>query len=84
VTEVRCYGDLAELRQRLVAGGEDGWARRLLTAERSAATSGEAISDISPILEDLLATPIPAQLGLRDRIVAVLEFGRKAWDESNQ
>lgn len=47
------YERLERLRDRLLDMGQGDWARDLLVAERSATTSGEAISNVTVVLRKL-------------------------------
>ncbi len=78
------YEALAELRARLLIAGEEGWALNLLSAERSATTSGEVISNVGVLLEKLLKSDVPDRLGLRSQVFAVLKQGEEAWKRSNE
>lgn len=77
------YAGLADLRNRLIAFGAEVWASKLLSAERSASTSGEAISSIAPILNELLGSG-SFPVDIRNTARNLLDEGRDMWDRANR
>jgi len=76
------YDELSRLRDDLIAlKGMEHWASELLAAERSATTSGEAISNISPILRRLREADGTG--AVRARVDGLLAFMDRAWNASN-
>lgn len=78
------YERLDRLREMLEDRGFAARARELLIAERSASTSGEAISVTGVLLRQILESTDVAETDLRAELTEVLELGQLLWDESNR
>ncbi len=74
------YSHLEHLRGRLVAAGQDKWAMELLAAERSASTSGEALSNTGVVLRRLLDSDEPNLGDFRDEVASIEAEGHAIWD----
>ena len=74
------YKRLEKLRAHLAATEQHGWADRLLSAERSATTSGEALSNTGVVLKALLESHVADQLGLRREIQGIYDEGAAIWE----
>lgn len=73
------YARLERLRDDLATAGLDAWSRALLTAERSASTSGEAISNTSEVLRQLDASSEPLDDHLRTEVRDTLAEASRIW-----
>jgi len=71
------YEDLERLRGKLIAAGLNSWASRLLSAERGAATSGEALSATGTVLRELQESPVPMDMALREAVQSTLDEAQK-------
>jgi hypothetical protein len=78
------YDELAFLRDQLTDLGQNEWAAVLLSAERSATTSGEAIANLTPILKNLLMAELGDGSDIKAKVQTILAFVDRAWDESNR
>jgi hypothetical protein len=78
------YHSLAALRERLSALGATGDAAALLTAERSSTTSGEVISNVRVVLQELMSRGSADRLGLLQDVETVLRIGDELWEQSNR
>ncbi len=78
------YRSLAGLRERLEHLGAGAEADALLRAERSATTSGEAISNIGTVLRQALDSGLGDRLGVRAELESILRVGEDAWNKSNR
>ena len=74
------YARLEQLRARLVAAGNDAWAMKLLNAERSASTSGEALSNIAVVLKELLAAAETMSSAIRSEAQSIYADGDRIWN----
>jgi hypothetical protein len=74
------YSRLEHLRGRLLAVGQDKWAVELLAAERSASTSGEALSNTGVVLRRLLDSDEPNLSDVRDEAASIEEEGHAIWE----
>jgi hypothetical protein len=73
------YERLEWLRDKLADDGEATWSRRLLEAERGAATSGEALSNTGVVLREILADGSVKNEEVRQAIRATLEEAAQLW-----
>ena len=80
----RYYEMISGVRAALMAAGRGYWASRLLQAERGASTSGEAITRIGLVLEELAGSDVPDALGIRNSVDAAVDYGRELWNASNR
>ena len=71
------YEQTALLRDRFRDRGYEQWAEDLLAAERSAFTSGEAITNIELALNRIRKETMPDEL--RTAIDAVIAEGDRIW-----
>lgn len=71
------YERTALLRDRLRETGYDEWADELVSAERSAFTSGEALSNVTFALNRFRKEPMPDVL--RYEIEVLIEEGERIW-----
>ncbi len=78
------YDSLENLRDLLVDRGLPDLARELLTAERSASTSGEAINNTGVVLRRILESTDVTETALRAELTHTLTLGQSLWDQSNQ
>ena len=76
------YDRLERLRDMLAEAGLATWSRELLVAERSASTSGEAISNTSVVLRKLRDSDAISNLELREEVEGILDQGRQIWNRS--
>lgn len=74
------YGGLEHLRRRLVNAGLEAWATELLLAERSASTSGEALSNTSVVLRRLIDSIETQVGGLVEEARSLDEEGQAIWN----
>jgi hypothetical protein len=79
----RYYELTASLRDRLAARGRPDAAAELLSAERAASTSGEAISNIAAVLDRLDESGTLAAAGASELAKEIAELGQRAWDAAN-
>jgi len=77
----RFYDLVERARDLLAADGLDAVSRDIWEAERSATTSGEAISDIGVALKRALSLDLPE--GTRLAVLAALSEGDRLWNEAN-
>lgn len=77
------YDRLERLRDMLASAGAPALARDLLDAERSASTSGEALSVTGAVLQRALETIDVTDPDLRTELIDVLALGRSLWDGAN-
>lgn len=77
------YDRLERLRDMLAPAGAPALARDLLDAERSASTSGEALSVTGAVLQRALETIDVTDPDLRTELIDVLALGRSLWDGAN-
>lgn len=73
------YARLEDLRGRLLAAGQDNWAMELLSAERSAGTSGEALSETRMVLKRLIDSTEPDVADFRDEAQAIYHEAHRLW-----
>jgi hypothetical protein len=73
------FARLEQLRGRLVAAGHDDWAMKLLSAERSASTSGEALSNTGVVLKELLAATEMSS-AIRSEVQSIYADGDRIWN----
>jgi hypothetical protein len=81
---VECYAALARLIGCLDEAGGRSEADLLLRSERSASTSGEAISGIGLILHDLVDRGVADDLNVRSQQPHILTLGEAARERSNR
>ena len=74
------YDRLERLRNALAAVGLDAWSGELLGAERSASTSGEAISNVSVVLGRLEESGELPDDNLRNEVRAIQVEGSRIWN----
>ena len=74
------YDRLERLRNALTAVGLDPWSAELLGAERSASTSGEAISSVSVVLQRLEESNELPDDELRNEVKAIQAEGSRIWN----
>jgi hypothetical protein len=70
------------LRDSLAAEGLDPWSRELLTAERSASTSGEVLDNVSVVLRRLSESNELQGDELRKEVREALEEGSRIWNSA--
>jgi len=75
------YERLQSLRDALAAVGLNTWSEELLTAERSASTSGEAIDNVSLVLRRLEKSN-ELQDELRNEVSAIQAEGKRLWNSA--
>jgi hypothetical protein len=75
------YDLVGRARDLLAADGLEAASREVLEAERSAATFGEAISDIGVVLRHLLSLDLSEET--RAAVLAALDEGSRVWNEAN-
>jgi hypothetical protein len=73
------YDRLELLRDELAANGLEDWSRELLSAERSACTSGEVISNTGVVLRRLGRSSDLTDTGLRERVESAIAQGARIW-----
>jgi hypothetical protein len=83
VDDINMYDELEKLRDELIGTGFEAWAAELLSAERSASTAGEAISNIAPILRRLVSTE-GLQQPIQARVQAILGLMDEAWESGTR
>jgi hypothetical protein len=76
------YDRLQSLRDALAAIGLDTWSEQLLTAERSASTSGEAIDNVSLVLRRLEESNELRDDELRQEVRAIQAEGKRLWNSA--
>ena len=81
---LRYYAQLERLRDALEAAGHDSLAKRLLDAERTAATSGEAIANTGVVLRELVRNPLVRTAGLKRAVKEARASGRAMWRASGR
>ena len=74
------YAHLEHLRGRLVGAGQDHWAVELLSAERSASTSGEALASTAVVLRRLLSADEPELEEFRQEVQSIYDEGGAIWN----
>jgi len=74
------YDRLQRLRTALAAVGLDAWSGELLGAERSASTSGEALSNVSVVLRRLEESGELPDEELRNEVTAIQAEGSRIWN----
>lgn len=77
----RYYDLVRRARDLLAADGFDSASREVWEAERSAGTSGEAISEICVVLRLALSLELSEEARLA--IVIALNEGDRLWNEAN-
>ena len=73
------YQRLADVRGRLSALGHEELADKLLRAERSASTSGEALANTGVVLRSILDGDVIDDTELRDQLQALYDEGGRIW-----
>ena len=73
------YDRLERLRHRLTDVGQANRAEELLVAERSASTSGEALSNVTVVLERLRGSPELGDAELQADIGRVIADAELLW-----
>lgn len=63
-----------------MAAGHDGWAMKLLSAERAAGTSGEALSNTAVVLKQLLASTDVMSPDIRSEAQSIYAAGDRVWN----
>jgi hypothetical protein len=74
------YQLLEQLRDALNQAGLRHWAEELLTAERSASTGGEALSDTGVVLGKLVESGELGGTKLSDQVADIQVVGRQLWE----
>lgn len=74
------YERLEHLRARLSAAGLDSWATELLSAERSASTSGEALSNTGVVLGRLIGSEDAHVREFQDEARSLDQEGQAIWN----
>jgi hypothetical protein len=73
------YQQLADVRMRLSALGHAQLADKLLRAERSASTSGEALDNTGVVLRSILDGDVFDDTELRNQLQALYDEGDRIW-----
>jgi hypothetical protein len=76
----RYYSKMESIREGLAAGGHTPLAEELLAAERSAATSVEALSNTGRVLRRIQRSSEIADPALRTEVAAALDLGHAIWE----
>ena len=77
------YDGVDVLRERLTDAGEHDWSQRVLDAERSASTAGELISNVAPLIRQLLDTDVANNAEIRRLAESALAELDRTWDRMN-
>jgi hypothetical protein len=73
------YARLERLRGRLVVSGQGNWAMALLSAQRSASTSADALFETGVVLKRLLDSKEPDLGDFRDEAQTIYEESDRLW-----